>query len=477
MKSKIIIFLLALTLVLPVLTACGGETEQSHDFLIEENSDGTLTIVGWSGLESELVIPEELDGKTVTVIGENAFRAVKGLTSVSVPDTVTAIDYAFVDCKDLKTVTLGKGIRTMNGAFEGCSALEGVTPREGVTEMSEAFKDCTSLKSAYIPSTVTYCASAYRGCTSVTEATVAEGVEALDYVFEGCTSLVTANMPVSVKKGTSVFEGCRSLETVNGELNFTELDCTFKGCSALISVALGDGVTVMKEAFVDCSSLKTIKGLPRKVDSYACSFTGCSSLESAVIPELADENEASKYDISEDIKGCTALKSLDILTSFMVTGEFCKTFSGLSALESMTLTDDVLLKLLRVSSYYEDRIYTGDNSAVYNQSYQSRKASTVRITDDYGYIDGQSYTHIYGYDLNAIDADAIAEASEVLGFESFTRTSYWSGYPKGTNRKNTAVAIERVYTFHLRVTGKNDGSLPPEIMINGINCMTDVMQS
>ena len=465
-------------LVLPVLVSCGdGPKRVENNFIYKVNVDDTVTVVGWSGLENELVIPDEIDGKRVTVIGGNAFRAVKGLVSVTIPDTVTAIDYAFVDCKELERVTLGKGIVTMNGAFSGCSALESVTLHEGIAEMSEAFKDCTSLTAATVPASVTYCISAYRGCTSITEAVVENGVASLDYVFEGCTSLVSANVPESVKSAVSAFDGCSSLESVEGCASLEALDCTFRDCSSLKTLSLGNGIRVMKEAFVNCASLESISGLPRSVEEDSYSFTGCASLEGAVIPERSDEVGGTKYDITEDVKGCVSLKKLEILTDFMVQGEFCKTFAGLSSLEEMTLTDDVFLKLLRVSYYYEDRLYDGNDSKVSNQVASSKKASTVRITDDYGYIDGQSYTHVYGYDLYVFDADSLAESTEVLGFEGFTKVSYWCGYPKHANRKNTTVGIERTYTYHLRVTGKNDGTLPPEIIINGIPCMTDVMQA
>src|SRR5690625_1091290 len=45
-----------------------------------DNGDGTVTITGYTGNATDITIPEEIDEKTVTVIGESAFKS-KNLTS------------------------------------------------------------------------------------------------------------------------------------------------------------------------------------------------------------------------------------------------------------------------------------------------------------------------------------------------------------------------------------------------------------
>ena len=61
----------------------------SH-FTTEDNSDDTVTITRYSGVSTSLEIPSEIDGKTVTAIGANAFAGAP-LSSVTIPETVTAI--------------------------------------------------------------------------------------------------------------------------------------------------------------------------------------------------------------------------------------------------------------------------------------------------------------------------------------------------------------------------------------------------
>src|SRR5699024_9010840 len=90
------------------------------DYLYEVNDDGnTVTVIGYIGNSTDINIPEQIDGKDVTVIGREAFRytnlqkviipgsvveiekaafADNNLTSLEIPDSVTGIgEYVFSD--------------------------------------------------------------------------------------------------------------------------------------------------------------------------------------------------------------------------------------------------------------------------------------------------------------------------------------------------------------------------------------------
>lgn len=85
----------------------------------------------------------------LTSIGGWAFSYCRGLTSVTIPDSVTSIsDYAFYDCSGLTSVTIGNSVTFIDtSAFYGCSGLTSVIIGNSVTTIGvDAFSDCSKLK-------------------------------------------------------------------------------------------------------------------------------------------------------------------------------------------------------------------------------------------------------------------------------------------------------------------------------------------
>ena len=157
------------------------------------HTDNTATVSGYTGAATELVIPAEVthEGKTykVTAIGGYAFQGNSTLTSITIPEGVTTIEYS---------------------AFSGCTSLTKVTIPEGVTTIGgHAFHDCTSLTSITIPEGVTEIAYyAFAGCTSLTNVTIPEGVTYIrNLAFSGCTSLKSVSLPASLTVCNRAFYG------------------------------------------------------------------------------------------------------------------------------------------------------------------------------------------------------------------------------------------------------------------------------
>ena len=118
-----------------------------------------------------LIIPPMLGGKPTTAIGDRAFECCKGLTSVTIPDSVTFLGArAFSGCTALKNVTVGRKIGLIrDSTFENCSSLEDVTIPDSVKIVGEkAFSGCTALKSVTIGCEVSKIGkSAFKGCSSL----------------------------------------------------------------------------------------------------------------------------------------------------------------------------------------------------------------------------------------------------------------------------------------------------------------------
>jgi len=88
---------------------------------------GKITITGFSekGLEAapaELVIPDTIEGKTVTEIGSEAFYGCDFLRTVVLPAGLTSVQYnSFADCTGLTTVYFPETLTELSEyAFTGC---------------------------------------------------------------------------------------------------------------------------------------------------------------------------------------------------------------------------------------------------------------------------------------------------------------------------------------------------------------------
>lgn len=110
-----------------------GSVTDTANFEIAENEDGTVTISRYIGTETDIVIPPQIGGKTVSAIGNvtgttGAFEGCTSITAVVIPDGVTEIqDNAFYGCTSLETVTIPSSVTLLrNCAFCDCPNLRAI---------------------------------------------------------------------------------------------------------------------------------------------------------------------------------------------------------------------------------------------------------------------------------------------------------------------------------------------------------------
>ncbi len=477
--SLAIVPLLLLSLI-GFLVGCHQDGEDPKDllpmnpspiskFLYKRDGEG-ITITGYSGIESMITIPSEIDGWPVRAIAENAFRSFTYLSKVYLPDSVETIDHAFVSCPNLTYVRLGKGIVSMNGAFRDCTNLSTVDGAMTARYLDEAFYGCRALTAGTIPAGAISARAAYASCTSLKEVRIEEGISALIDTFRDCRSLKTVTLPDSLVETVSAFSVCTSLHEVLGGNSLAILDGTFAQCPLLTSFTLSPHLAVLKGAFVGCTSLATLSGMPESLNTYASSFTGCRSLTSLLIPAIENKEALAAYHPIEDLRGCEKLTTVVILADFAVREEFCKVFAGCSFLESVTLPDEAAVAMLRLSYTISDTVFDGTNKALSAALEKWKKASAARETEAYATINGVSFTHIYGGDIDTFDMNKLITKTDILSFKPFEKVSYWCGYPDSGSRKEDIVGIQRTFSFFLRTTGRNDGTLPEALTVNGLSC-------
>ena len=133
-------------------------------------------------------------------IVSGAFSYCSGLTSVSIPNSVTSIGgSAFSGCSALTSVTIGNSVTTIGGnAFDGCSSLTSITIPNSVTSIG---------------------GRAFHGCRNMTSVTIGNSVTSIGYgAFSNCSGLTSVTIPNSVTSiGGSAFSGCSALTSVKVE--------------------------------------------------------------------------------------------------------------------------------------------------------------------------------------------------------------------------------------------------------------------
>jgi hypothetical protein len=115
------------------------------------------SIDSYIGKGGDVIIPEFIKGKPVTVIGESAFEYCTTLTSITMGTHVTSIgDWAFFTCTNLASVTIGPNVNDIGyWAFNSCLGLTNVVIPDSVTTIGDyAFEYCGYLVSVTIGSNV-----------------------------------------------------------------------------------------------------------------------------------------------------------------------------------------------------------------------------------------------------------------------------------------------------------------------------------
>lgn len=179
---RIICILMSLSMILSIsMYGTGAETVYTcDDYSYIYTDQGKAEIISYSGTETELKIPAELNGRAVVSIGASAFSKSQ-IKSVEFPEGLLNISqYAFFECPNLVSVKLPSTLKTIGLSafyqnfslesinledtqlqyvsmmtFSGCTYLDNIKLPQTCTGIySGAFAYCISLENIYIPKSV-----------------------------------------------------------------------------------------------------------------------------------------------------------------------------------------------------------------------------------------------------------------------------------------------------------------------------------
>ena len=362
------------------------------------SGDSAYWIVsGCDASATSVVIPSVYHRKPVEKIAQNAFSHCYSLTSVEIPNSVTAIgNSAFYYCYSLTSVVIPNSITTIGKeAFEYCDSLTSIKIPNSVTTIGEdAFYGCGSLTDIYLEAKTepegwdknwdercyavkhwgvfwgdytgplvfllsedeTYCiviACDEFATSAVVPKTVSDlpVKEISEDAFSDCSKLTSIEIPDSVATiGAGAFGACDSVETItvsSGNETYhsdgnclieTESKTLVSGCKNSIIPADGSVTTIGDYAFSDCDSLTSIE-IPNSVTTIGdYAFYACSSLTSIEIPDsVTTIGDYAFY-------GCSSLTSIEIPDSVTTIGDYafelCLSLASIEIPDSVTTIGD-----------------------------------------------------------------------------------------------------------------------------------------
>ena len=257
-------------------------------------TDDTVKITKYKGTDESIVIPSEIDGKKVTVIGSSAFYGFKSLKNIEIPDGITSIEnYAFCQCWSITSLSVPESVTSIGtGAFRFCGDLKEIKLPSNLTVLSDSlfgadanleyitFGDAEKTDTVIIPETVQKMGNyVFMNCEKIKNIKLPSNLKSIGKTcFQGCISLTGLFIPQSVESiGGGIFADCDALQSV--EIEDENNKFIFKD-GILYDVKNGILVSAVNSLI---SEKVIVDECTKTIDYYA--FADCDNLYEIEIPQ------------------------------------------------------------------------------------------------------------------------------------------------------------------------------------------------
>ncbi len=273
-------------------------------------------------------------------IGKCAFWRCHGLTSVTIPNSVTEIkDHAFYECRGLTSVEIRNNGNIGEDAFNRCDGLTSVEIRNNGNIGEDAFNRCDGLKSVEIRNNGNIGERAFYLCRGLKSVEIRNNGNIGEDAFCYCDGLTSVNARNNGNIGEDAFSLCKALTAVETNNNGYIDGKAFSGCEAITSVRANNNGYIGDSTFLKCTALKLVE-IRNNGNIGDRAFSGCTALTSAVVD---NHGAIGNYAFS----GCNMAKSLTLGSNVTAIGR--SAFEGCSSLDSVTIGKGI--KALSASSF------------------------------------------------------------------------------------------------------------------------------
>ena len=223
-----------------------------------------IVITGYTGDDADVRIPEMIDGKYVSEIGEFAFYRTQ-VRNIMLPDCIEKIgENAFYRAENLVGVNIPDGLTEIeNGVFSGCVALEEIIIPQNIKSIkSGVFGGCSAMKRIVVDKRnsrykdvdgVLYTKDgkilvAYPNGRGAESYKVEDGTEEIMEFAFYCSDIKFAELPESVTKiGASAFLKACLLEKANVPSGVKSIDeTTFACCRNLKELVISPDIEIIR---------------------------------------------------------------------------------------------------------------------------------------------------------------------------------------------------------------------------------------